>query len=265
VFILLVLAGFAVPVSGQTDPIDPTQPLTLEQCIQYAQAHNIQVKQSDLNLQLQNATLLQSKGNVLPSLNANASHTYNFGRTIDPFTNEFATNKVVSDNFSISGSLTLFSGLQNFNTILQNNYNYLSAKYDLDKMKNDIALSVATNYLQILFSQELVKIAQAQVDITKQQLDRTQKLVDAGALPKGNLYDVQAQLSSEELALVNAQNQYDLSLLNLQQLLELQTPVSIMKPDLSSPGEVMLTSTPSQIFNIAVNNLPEIKSTSTGC
>jgi outer membrane protein len=256
---LLLISGAAEPAQAQND-IDPTQPLTLQQCIQYAQAHNIQVKQSDLNLQLQDAALMQSKASVLPSLNANASHSYNFGRTIDPFTNQFATNKVVSDNFSISGNLTLFSGFQNFNTILQNNYNYLSAKYDLEKMKNDIALSVATNYLQILFNMELMKIAQAQVDITKQQVDRTQKMVDAGSLPKANLYEIQSQLASEELTLVNAQNQYDLSLLNLQQLLELQTPVTIVKPDIGAPTGNLLGSDPSQIFNTAVTNLPEIKS-----
>ena len=256
----IVLVLFTSGIFAQTKEIDVSMPLTLQECVEYAQAHNIQVKQSELNLELQNASYIQSKAGILPSLNANASHTLNFGRTIDPFTNQFATNQVVSDNFSISGSLTLFSGFMNFNTILQSNYNYLAGKYDLAKMRNDIALSVATNYLQILFNEELLKVSQAQVNITKLQVDRTKKMVDAGALPKGNLFDIQAQLAAEELNLVNAQNQLDISSLGLQQLLELQTPVTIAHPDLPTPSGTMLTSTSSQIFGIAVANLPEIKS-----
>ena len=259
VLCLSVFLAGSCALFAQND-IDPTQPLSLEQCILYAQSHNIQVKQSDLNLQLQNANYLQAKANVLPSLNANASHSYNYGRSIDPFTNQFTTNQVISDNFSLSGNLVLFSGFQNFNTILQNNYNYLAGKYDLEKMKNDIALNVATAYLQVLFNEELVKIAQSQLDITQQQVDRTKKLVDAGSLPKGSLLDIQSQFASEEVSLINAQNQLDISKLSLQQLLELQNPVSIVHPDLSAPTGNMLGTPPSQIYSIAVSNMPEIKS-----
>ena len=239
---------------------DLSKPWTLQQCVEYALVNNLQIKQSELNVQMSQVNLLQSKGNTLPSVNGNVSHSYNFGRTIDPFTNSFASDKVLSDNFSVSGSITLFSGFQNLNTILENNYNYLAAKYDLEKMRNDISINIATIYLQILFNDELLAIAQGQVDITKQQVSRIQKLVDAGALPKSNLYDIQAQLASEELNVVNAGNQLDLSYLNLQQMLDLKSPLKIVKPDISIPSNDVLSLSASQIFLTALSAMPEIKS-----
>jgi outer membrane protein len=258
VFLLLVFI-FSSAIAFAQSP-DVSQPWNLQQCIEYAITHNIQVKQSELNLELQKDQYTQSKGNILPSINANASHTLNAGRRIDPFTNTFANNTVVSDNFSISGSLTLFSGFQNYNTILQNNYNIIAGKYDVDKMRNDISLNVATVYLQILFNKELVTNAQAQVDITKQQVERIKKQVDAGVLAKGSLYDIQAQLASEELNMVNAQNQLDISYLTLSQLLEINAPIEIVKPDLNVPQNINMNLNPIQIFNTAVTLMPEIKS-----
>ncbi|MEW6468262.1 MAG: TolC family protein [Bacteroidota bacterium] len=257
--LFLVVFGPRIHAQNNTQP-DLSQPWTLQQCILYARENNIQIRQSELSVQLAQINLLQSKGNTLPSINGNISHMYNFGRTIDPFTNQFATDKVLSDNFSVSGSITLFSGFQNYNTILESNYAYLAAKYDLEKMRNDISLNIATVYLQILFADELVAIAKGQVDITKLQVERVQKLVDAGSLPKSSLFDIQAQLASEELNLVNAENQLSISYLNLQQLLDLQSPLKIVKPELDIPSSDVLALSPSHIYGTALSTMPEIKS-----
>lgn len=235
---------------------------TLQQCIDYAMKNNIQVKQSELNVKLSKENLLQSEANVLPSLNGNVSHSYNVGRRIDPFTNQFADNTVLSQNFSLSSSITLFRGLQNYNTIKQNQYNFISSKYDVDKLRNDISLSIATNYLQILFNEELLQIAQNQVLISQKQVDRTSKLVEVGTLAKGSLLDIQAQLASEEMSLATAQNQLDLSYLSLVQLLDLDSVQNfkIVKPNIDIPSESVLAATPEQIYGMAKTSQPNIKS-----
>lgn len=258
-FVILLIS--AISLHAQNNVPSLSQPLTLQQCVEYALKNNIQVKQSELNVELSNINYLQSRAAVLPSLNANASHYYNFGRTIDPFTNQFATNTVQSDNFSITGSITLFSGFQNYNTILQNNYDYLASKYDLDRMRNDISLNVATAYLQILFNTELLAISQAQVGITKQQQERTKKLVEAGSVAKGNLLDIDAQYASEEVAVINAQNQLTLSYLTLSQLLELSSAdkLTIVTPDLTMPSEDLIAVTPQQVFDASVKTYPAVK------
>ena len=151
------------------------KPWSLKKCIEYALENNIQIKQNLLNTELSKDNLLLSKAGSLPNLNGIATHNYNFGRTIDPFTNQFATNQVQSNSFGLSSSVTLFNGFQNLNTIRQNQFNYIASKYDVDKMRNDISLAIANAYLQILFSEELVNISSNQVNITKQQIERVKK------------------------------------------------------------------------------------------
>ena len=247
-------------VAAQT-PV-ANQSMTLEQCIDYALKNNIQIKQTELNTELTHINLTQSEANLLPSLNANAGHSYNIGRTIDRFTNQFADAEVLSQNFSLSTDVTLFSGLQNINSIQQNKFNYLAGKYDVEKMKNDVALNIATAYLQILYSIEAVENARNQMGITDGQVERTKKLVDAGSAAKGTLLDIQSQLASEELNLTTAQNQLDIAYLSLAQLLNMPSAdgLTIVKPELIIATDALTAVNPGQIYNTAVGSLPEVKS-----
>lgn len=239
------------------------KPWSLQQCIEYALQHNIQVKQNMLNAKLSQATLLQNKAQILPNLSGSISNSYNNGRKVDPFTNQFVTGDwTQSQNFSLSTSVTLFGGFQTLNTIKQSKYDLLASRQDVLKMQNDISLNIASAFLQILFAQELLATAQSQFEITKLQVERTQKLVDVKNLPKGNLYDIQAQLAGEEVNVVNAENNLSLSSLNLVQMLNLDTVqnFSISKPEITMPSEVMLNSTSTQIYETALTRQPEIKS-----
>ncbi len=252
---ILIALLFSTTISAQ-------KVWSLQDCIDYALANNIQVKQQELSVQLAKINLLQSKIGVFPDVNGSISHSYNFGKTVDMYTNQFASDKVQSDNFYLSSSVTLFNGFQLLNTIKQNKIDLQSSKYDADKMRNDISLNIATAYLQILFNIELLGNADDQLTITKQQVSRNQKLVDAGSLAKGALFTLQAQQATEELSVVNAQNQLDLSYLTLAQMLDLQSADSleIEKPklDIAAVGATILN--PQTIYGIAVGLQPEIKS-----
>ena len=253
----LILMTSSIAFSQQ-----PSKIWTLQQCIDYALENNISIKQNALNTQLAEQAMLQSKASALPNLNANAFHNYNFGRTVDPFTNEFATERVLANSFSLSSNVTLFNGFQTVNTIKQNRLDFLAVKYDVDKTRNDISLAIANNYLQILFSEELVGIANNQLGIIKQQLNRTKKLVEQGALAKGALLDIEAQEAMDELQLVNAENQLELSYLSLIQLLDLDSvsDFEIAKPDIDIPEGGVLIGTPGQIYDAAISIQPQIKS-----
>jgi outer membrane protein len=239
------------------------KPWSLQQCIEFALKNNIQIKQNMLNEKLSEATLLQHKAQLLPNLNGNVSHSYNNGKKVDPFTNAFTTGDwSLSQNFSLSTSITLFGGFQNLNSIKQSKYDMLASQQDVLKMQNDISLNIASAYLQILFAQELLDIARNQSEITKSQAERTRKLVDVGNLPKGNLYDIEAQLAMEEVNVVNAENSLSLSSLNLVQMLNIDTiqNFSIVKPEIAAPAEVLLNATSGQIYETALTRQPEIKS-----
>jgi outer membrane protein len=232
----------------------------LEQCIDYAIENNIQVKQQTLNTQVSENNLKQSRLNLLPNLNGNIGRNYSFGRAVDPYTNEFNYENSYNDNYGISSNVTLFKGFQKLNTIKQYNLDLKADLQDLEKVKNDISLNVATAYLNILFNEELLKIAKDQADVTKKQADRTKILVDAGSLAMGDFYDIQSQLANEELNIINAQNQLDISYLNIVQLLNID---SIDGFNISIPNTENFTETPLPVFEEVLTqsqNLPEIKS-----
>ncbi|MCB0483761.1 MAG: TolC family protein, partial [Flavobacteriales bacterium] len=126
VFFLFILI-FRIPLQGQQ------QVWTLEQCIEAARKNNLQVKQSKLAEELASENLLNAKGGFLPSVNMFAQTNLNFGQTIDPFTNTFATDEVRSDAYGVSGSWNLFNGLQNYNRYKSSQYEALAARYDADK------------------------------------------------------------------------------------------------------------------------------------
>jgi outer membrane protein len=235
---------------------------TLKECIDYALRNNIQIKQNQLNADLSRVKLEQSVASMFPNLNGSASHSYNYGRTIDPFTNQFVDQRTQYNNFSLNSSISLFEGFQVQNTLRQSNYDYKAGKLDVQKSQNDIALSVVTAYLQILYNKELVNISKSQLEVSENQVSRTRKLVETGSLPKGSLLDAEAQAASEELRLINAQNQLELSYLNLTQLLDLPTPkgFDIIDPQLSLPTTSLAENTPESVFEYAVKNQPEIKS-----
>lgn len=234
----------------------------LEDCISYALENNIQVQQSEISQQISQQDVKASKYNLLPDLNGFASHGWNFGQSIDPFTNQFATTRVRNNSFSLSTNFTIFNGFRKYNTIKRNNAQLKAAGYDLERMKNDISLNVANAYLRILFNKEVVKNANNQLNVTQIQIDRISKQVEAGSLPEGALKDIEAQKSTEELQKVNAENDLRLSKINLAQLLRLENveEFEVGSPDLSSFQEVSRLISTSALYATALEVMPQVKS-----
>jgi len=234
---------------------------TLEECITYAFENNLNIKQSVLNVESANNDVLQSKVNLAPSLNASVSQNFGWGRSPDPQTNIYATQQTQNTFFNINSDVTLFNGLQQLNSMRKYQFDYLANKYDSDKIRNDISLNIAASYLLILFNIELVNNSQRQVNISNEQIARTEKQVEAGAVARGSLYDIQAQGASEEANLITNKNKLMLAYLDLMQLLDLEATVDfdIEKPNLEITSSPSLLP-PEMIFNKSVNIMPEIKS-----
>ncbi|MCK9613702.1 MAG: TolC family protein [Bacteroidales bacterium] len=235
---------------------------TLDDCITYALNNNIQIKQQQISSKLSKLQYNQSIASLFPSINASASHVYNNGQTIDMYTNQFASQTVQSNNFYLSGSLVLFNGLQLLNTLKQKQIDFLASQYDLEKIKNDITLTIATAYLQVLYNIELLSVAKSQLDITNAQVERTKKLLDAGTIAKGTLLLIESQAATDELQVVTAQNQLDMAYLTLAQLLDLQDTkgFEIEQPELSIPESSALMQNVEDIFTKASVIQPDIMS-----
>lgn len=236
---------------------------SLEDCIRYAIDNNIQIKQQGIQTEYQKNALELAKLRLLPSVNGSASHNYSFGRALDETTYQYTDNQTVqSNNFYVGASLNLFNGLINYNTIKRSNYDVLSSQEDLNNFRDNIALTVAMDYLQILLNKELVTATKNQLEITRQQIEKTQKLVDAGSVARGSLLQIEAQAANEELQLINIENQLETSILNITQLLELKTPegFQVFVPDIALDTNTLVTGNINEIYEVAVGTRPEIKS-----
>lgn len=236
---------------------------SLEDCILHALDNNITIKQQELQTHFQENTLKQSKLGVLPSLNGSANNNWSFGRALDETTYQFTEEETVrSNSFYANAGVTLFNGLQSYNSIIKNRYDLEASFEDLQTIKDDISLSVALAYLQILLNKELVAVTQNQVQTSYEQIEKTGKLVDAGSLPRGNLLEMQAQAAREELQLINMQNQLEMSYLNIIQLLEIETNLGfeVIVPEIQIEQAGMISGSVDDIFATAQGIRPNIKS-----
>lgn len=236
---------------------------SLDDCISYAMENNIQIKQTVLNTQYSENLLKQSKLGQIPNLNGSLGYNYSWGRALDQTTYRYTNNSQINSiNVGVSTSVNLFNGLQVRNTIQQNELNLMASYADVEKVKNDISLNIAAAYLTILFNKELMGVTQNQLEITEQQVSRTRKMVDAGKLAEGSFLEIQAQFAAEELNLVNAENQLVISLLNLQQTLDLpvDTAFDVFIPELDDPDENPIVMSALDVYRIAEQEMPQIKS-----
>ena len=234
---------------------------SLKQCIEYAWMNNLDVRQYILNSESSNIDLKQSKSSILPSLSASAGQNYQFGRSIDRFTNQFSNQTIRSNNFSLNASLLLFGGFQTQNNIKRASATQKAAQENIYTIKNQIALSVANGFLQAIQSEENIKNLNFQVETTKQRVIKAQKMVDAGTADLSNLLTLKAQLANEQYNVVTAINAKNASMLNLKTLLqmgndqELNLSMPVVSMDIISNSFSV-----NELYQIALENMPQIKS-----
>ena len=209
---LFLTAGTSV--QGQADG---AQVWTLQRCLEHALEHNLQLQQAQLGLVRGALAETSAKGAFLPNLNASSSYGVNIGQRIDPFTNQFASDAVASSNYGMSSGLTLFNGFQNHLNLRRARLGLELAQTNVEIAQNNVALSLASAYLNVLFQKEFLTIAQLNAEATGRQVDRVQKLVNAGAAAESDLYDVLAQQAADQSSVVAAENGVNIAKLALAQ------------------------------------------------
>ncbi len=234
---------------------------SLRKCIDYALENNIQIKQQQINTQNYENQVSQAISNQLPNLNAQFSNNYSFGRTLTYPGNTYVNTNSTSLSGGLGANFTIFNGFTLRNEVKRRQLDFQATLKDFQKAKDDIMLNIAGAYLEILFAEEVVTVSQAQIEVTKQQINRTQQLVDAGSLARGSLLEIQAQQAREELQLVNDQNSVQLAYLTLFQLLDLPITESfkIEKPVLPEINANITMYNSLDVFNNAMNARPEIQ------
>jgi len=256
-FLCLVLFFcFTVKISAQDSA------WTYQQCLDYALEHNLLVQRGELNVEMGEVNLKQAKADVYPSVNLGGGYGINWGRSIDPTTNLFRTERIQSLGVQGGASLTLFGGMQKLNTIKQNKLELEASLSDLENAQNDVILNVMTFYTNVIFNQELLETAQLQLETTAQQLSRTEKLVEAGSLAISEVLDLQSQLASNELEVINAENDLNLALLNLKQVMQMPATeeLAVVVPEMDAEDYAFDLLSVTDIYQTAEQTMPDVKS-----
>lgn len=254
----LVFGSFGqTRVSGGNDIVT----MDLLECIDYALEHNIQMRQSQLAIEGSIVRLNQSKADLLPTANGRFNGNSNFGRNIDPFSNDVVTKTIGTNSIGLGANMTLYNGYRLKNTISRNQLDVEAARLDLQAQKNSISLQVALSYLNMLSSTEMIEVARRNMEITQFQLERTEKLVNAGSLPETNIFDLNAQLANDELQLVNAQNQFQNAMVSLKQAMNYSgfEPIQVSRVEVPDPSIQAYPESNEVVYEAAINFMPEIQ------
>lgn len=215
---LIILFSLTKFLSGYCQKED-VKLWSLEQCMDSALIRNYNIRSENIKSDVKHLYLRSSKYSYLPTINAGTTHGYNWGQTIDPFTNEFATSRVQYNNLYLNSSLVLFSGLQNYYSQKGLEIDWQSQQYNKLIVTRNLKIEVITHYLQVLLNKEVLKIAKEHLELTLKQKENIIGLIEAERKPKHAILEVLAQEETEKYNVLKAKNDLNYSLLLLQQLL----------------------------------------------
>jgi outer membrane protein len=234
---------------------------TLQECVTYVMDNNLTVAQYELDLENARIDKSDAVGAMLPDLNGSIRASGNRGLSTDPITGNNFTEGIFSMNGNLSSAVTLFDGLRNLNNLRRAKLNSIANQYRLDDLRDDIRLSVANAYLEILSNKETLKVYQAQFAVTDQDLKRTVELVDAGVLPRGDQLEIEATAANLRQQIINTQNLVLISRINLAQMLQITDyeNFDIVDDDFEIPPSEILDNSPKTIFNKAMSFRNDIK------
>lgn len=255
--ILLLSTGIAInAISQENGPV-----YDLKTAVSVALENNLSLKRSQLNQLITESTLLQTRGQRLPTLSTGSSAGYRWGRSINPVTNLFQTSRIGNINLSASSSATIFGGGRINNSINQSMADLQAGEYTVEAAQNDISLNIINLFINVVFNREQVKIAENQLETTQDQLNRTTKLVVAGALPFSDQLDLQAQNSTNQVEVINAKNNLRISKLNLAQAMQIpfSEEFDVLEPVFEVNDLLIATESSSRIYEVALGFMPEIK------
>lgn len=240
---------------------------SLRRCIDYAIEHNINIRRTANAVEQSAVEANTAKWARLPNLNGSAGQSWNWGRTQTAVKNEdtgdystvYVNTSSQGSNLNLSTSIPLFTGLQIPNQYALAKLNLKAATADLAKAQEDIAINVASAYLQVLFNQELQQVAESQVELSLQQQARITRLADMGKASMAEVAEAKARVAQDQMTAVQARNNYELALLDLSQLIELESPEGFLleSPDVSFALQQLTP--PDEIYQTALTQKPAIQ------
>ncbi|SHM80151.1 TolC family protein [Flavobacterium saccharophilum] len=250
-----ILFGFGLSAQAQT------KQWTLEECVRYALDNNITIKLSELDVKNVDIDKKDAFGSYFPTVNGSASHSWNIGRNVNPVTNLASTQTTQYTSLGVNSSVDIYKGLQNQNTYRRAKLSIIASQYQLLKMQEDISLNVANAFLQILSYKEDLKVRKEQLSIDEKRLKRSEEMVNAGTIPRGDLYDLKATIATDQQAITVSENNLLISKLSLAQLLQLKefADFDVIDDTNAKDENNIMAKSPIDIYNKAKETRTELK------
>ncbi|MCH5326339.1 MAG: TolC family protein [Duncaniella sp.] len=213
--LLITLIIASVSLHSQADA------WSLDSCITYAISHNISVRSAQLDNLGAHLAVTEAKDRFLPTLNAGAQQSWDFGRSLTS-DNTYANRNISNFGWSVQLSLPIFQGLSALRQLRQAEAASRAGELQSLAVADEVTLSVMSLYLQALYNRELLAVSREQLRLTTTQLERQEALLEAGKVPEVDVIQARAQVATAEVDTVNAANNLRLSLIDLAQALEIK-------------------------------------------
>jgi outer membrane protein len=234
--------------------------MNLRQCIETGLAYNLDVLQSQLQVQTDKVNMNQAKLNLLPDLNGAVSQTFSQGRSIDPYSNSPVTQAVSSSNYSLSSGVILFNGLSLMNAIKQNSLAYEASKMDWQQIKDNLTINIILAYLQVLSANDRLTVSKSQAELSAGQVSRLEVMNQQGAIKPSDLSDLKGQYASDQLAILNVENDVETAKISLCQLMNIPYTKDLVLEKIEPESfAARYESTRDQVYQAALQELAIVK------
>lgn len=234
--------------------------MSLKQAIETGVKNNYDVLQSELLMQKAGIDFQQSKENLLPNLNVSADHGYNYGRSIDPFTNAFINQKVGFASYGASSNIILFHGFSLQSALKSNKLGYEASKQELQQAKDNLTINIILAYLQVLSAEDVLQQSQEQVLVTQKQVDRLAVLNQSGAILPADYYDLKGQLATDQISITDNKANLETAKLSLVQLLNIPYDKNLEVERIPEENfSINFSATPDSIYQTALKQFAQVK------
>lgn len=259
--IALLIIGIFLSTAARAQQQPDSSKISLQDAINIALRNNYQLKVAKNNLELSKKQVRSEKADYLPSIDANVSGRKNIGRSFNENTGQITTRTNNSVSTSFSANLPIFSGFENLHSLKGSQFNEQSKEKNLQRVRENIIFNAASNYLQFILDKKVLEIDRENLAASRKTLEQVKAQVDVGSRPKVDLYNQQSTVSSNELAVVNSENQLESSRLQLIQTLQIdpRKDYEFMTPEIDTQSVKAKAYNLDQLISTAMGNRADLK------
>jgi outer membrane protein len=234
---------------------------SLDECIQYALQNNLDIASKEISTAVDKEHFNQARRNRLPSLGAGSNYNINFGKSVDPNTNDVTYSSFASNSYGINSSLTLFNGFVKKNTIDYNRFSYLAGMAEETALKNEIAFDVMNAFHSTLYYKGFLEIVKQQKELSELNLEKVKKEAEVGISAKTDVLEIEARLADEELLVIRTDNNYKAALLELKRIMHYPVNEILLPEKVSDSNLIQSTmfENADSVYQLALQHLPTVK------